>query len=95
VTKTHLVDRIADATGLTRVDVGAVVDGLLYSIAEAVAAGEAVELRGFGTFRPQRRAARTARDPRTQVETAVPPRVVPVFRPGASFRRAVADPPAE
>ncbi len=94
MTKTQLVDRIADATGLTRLDAAAVVDGLLYSIVEAVAEGEAVELRGFGTFRRQRRPARTARDPRTQAETPVPPRAVPVFRPGAAFRRAVSDAPA-
>ena len=95
LTKAHLVDRIAAATGLSRVEAAAVVDGLLFSIVEAVAAGDEVELRGFGSFRANRRPARTARDPRTQAATPVPPRVVPQFRPGAAFRRAVAVPPSE
>jgi nucleoid DNA-binding protein len=89
VTKTQLADRLAAETGLSRIETRAVVEGLLALVVASVAAGEAVELRGFGTFRARALAARTARDPRTREPVEVPPRTAPAFRPAAAFRRAV------
>ncbi len=65
------------------------VDGLAVLIADRVAAGESVEIRGFGTFRPRDLAARLMPDPRTGRLVEVPPRTVPVFRPSDGFRQAV------
>lgn len=89
VTKAQIVDRIADATGLTKVEAEAVVDGFMLTVIEAVEAGEMVELRGFGTFRARERAPRNARNPQTNEKMVVPRRFVPVFKPAAEFRRAV------
>ncbi len=89
MTKAQLVDRIATATGLTKVETEAVVDGFMLTVIEAVSDGELVELRGFGTFRPRERAPRTARNPQTDEPVAVPRRYVPVFKPAAEFRRTV------
>jgi nucleoid DNA-binding protein len=91
VTKAQLIDRLATETGLTRLETKAVVDGLTVVIAERVAAGEPVELRGFGTFRPRELAPRAMPDPRTGKLVDLPRRTVPVFRPADTFRRAVED----
>ena len=95
MTKAQIVDRIADATGLTKLETEAVVDGFMHTVIEAVAEGDGVELRGFGSFRAQHRAARTARNPRTNEVVPVPPRTLPVFRPAAEFRTRVIDAHAE
>ena len=89
MTKAQIVDRIATATGLTKIETEAVVDGFMLTVIEAVAAGELVELRGFGTFRPRLREARTARNPQTDEVVEVPRQFVPVFKPATEFRRSV------
>ena len=89
VTKAQLVERLAAETGLTRTETRTVVDGLAALVTERVAAGESVEIRGFGTFRPRELAARMMPDPRTGRLAEVPPRTVPVFRPSEGFREFV------
>lgn len=89
VTKAQIVDRIAEATGLTKLETEAVVDGFMHTVLDAVADGDRVELRGFGTFRAVERAPRTARNPRTDQPVPVPRRMAPVFKPAQEFRRRV------
>ena len=89
MTKAQLIERLATETGLTRLETRAVVDGLAVLITDRVAAGESVEVRGFGTFRPRDLPARQMPDPRTGKVVDVAPRTVPVFRPADAFRQAV------
>ncbi|MDX1439204.1 MAG: HU family DNA-binding protein [Rubricoccaceae bacterium] len=89
MTKAQIVDRISAATGLTKLETDAVVDGFMVTVIEAVASGEMVELRGFGTFRAKERAPRNARNPQTNERMVIPRRNVPVFKPAGEFRRAV------
>lgn len=89
MTKADIVDRIAEATGLTKMETEAVVDGFMLTVLESVASGERIELRGFGTFRAVERAPRTARNPRTDEPVPVPRRLAPVFKPAQEFRRRV------
>ena len=72
MTKAQIVDLIAHATGLTKLETEAVVDGFMHTVLDAVAEGDRVELRGFGTFRSVERAPRTARNPRTDQPVPVP-----------------------
>jgi integration host factor subunit beta len=51
-------------------------------IAEALAAGRRVELRGFGAFTVRQRKARTGRNPRNGAEVPVAAKAVPHFRTG-------------
>ena len=96
VTKAQLVDRIAAATGLTKLETEAVIEGFMLTVTASVAQGETVELRGFGTFRARHRAPRTTRNPQTLEPMDVPAQAVPVFKPAAEFRRVVREaPPAE
>ncbi len=50
MTKADVVDHIAEATGLTKVETEAVIDGFVATIISALKAGERVEFRGFGSF---------------------------------------------
>jgi integration host factor subunit beta len=92
MTKADLVDQVAEAIGpgVTKKDCALVVDGLLNAVKQALAQGEHIELRGFGTFKVRRRNSRTARNPRTGESVKVPSRHVPVFKPSKTLTSQVA-----
>ena len=89
VTKADIIERIASGTGLTKIETEAVVNGFIATVIKALTQGEGVELRGFGSFRAQHRAARTARNPRTKEIVEIEARYVPVFKASKDFRDAV------
>lgn len=91
MTKADIVDQIASATGLTKLETEAVINGFITSVKDAVVTGETIHLRGFGSFQAQHRAARTARNPRTNEEVKIGERYVPVFKASKEFRGAVDD----
>jgi DNA-binding protein HU-beta len=86
--KTQLVDALAARIGDRRTAASAV-DGVLDIIVDTVGSGGSVSLTGFGVFEARARAARVARNPRTGETVAVPPTVVPSFRPGIAFKATV------
>ncbi|MCH7890346.1 MAG: GTPase Era [Gemmatimonadetes bacterium] len=67
MTKADLVEQVAEAIGpgITKKDCALVVDGLLNAVKRALANGENIEIRGFGTFKVRKRKSRMARNPRT------------------------------
>jgi len=65
------------------------VDALFESIKAALARGDEVELRGFGSFRLRRRKVREGRNPKTGEAVHVPEKVVPFFKAGAELREMV------
>lgn len=87
--KADLVDEVAARTGQTKVAVAAILEATMTAIIEAVAESRSVTLSGFGTFEPRERQARTGRNPRTGVAVPIPPRRVPAFRPGNTFKDEV------
>ncbi len=89
MTKTDLIDQLAQGTGLTKIETEAVVNGFIATVALALEQGERVDIRGFGSFAVQHRAPRVARNPRTNESVRVGERYVPVFRPSRELRRSV------
>ena len=92
MTKADLVAQVADAVGarVTKRDCRLAVDAFLDAVKDALASGDNIEIRGFGTFKARHRKARVARNPRTGEAVPVPPRVVPVFKPSTHFSSRVA-----
>ena len=86
MTKADLIEEVSQAGKLTRRDAEVVVETVFQSMSAALARGEKIELRGFGSFRVQARSARRARNPKTGEEVDVPARKVPRFRPGREMR---------
>ncbi|GIV59365.1 MAG: DNA-binding protein [Rhodothermaceae bacterium] len=89
MTKSDIIDRVATGTGLTKIETEAVINGFIAVVKAALRQGERVDLRGFGAFKVQHRAARTARNPRTREEIEVPPQYVPVFKASRELRQDV------
>lgn len=67
-------------------DVERAVDTFFDEIAERLAAGGRVELRGFGAFSTRHREGRVGRNPRTGESVEVPEKQVPYFKPGKDMR---------
>jgi integration host factor subunit beta len=91
MTKADLVEQVAEAIGpgITKKDCSLVVDGFLSAVKLALAKGENIEIRGFGTFKVRKRKTRMARNPRTGDSVEVPSRSVPVFKPSKHLRARV------
>jgi DNA-binding protein HU-beta len=89
VTKADIVDNIAYATGLTKVETEAVVDGFLATVRQALREGKNIEIRGFGSFKIKKRKPRMARNPRTGEEVYVESHYVPVFKVSKELRASV------
>jgi integration host factor subunit beta len=85
--KSELVLKIAEQNPhLYQRDVENIVNAILDTIADALARGDRVELRGFGAFSVKKRDARTGRNPRTGETVAVQEKVIPVFKTGKEMR---------
>lgn len=85
--KSELVQIIANRNPhLFQRDVENIVNAVLNEIAEALAEGNRVELRGFGAFSVKNRPARTGRNPRTGETVAVEEKWVPFFKTGKELR---------
>jgi len=89
VTKADIVDVVSRATGLTKVDTEAVVDGFLSTITDSLQRGARIEFRGFGSFSLKLRKPKKARNPGTGDEIILPERIVPVFKPSKILKDSI------
>ncbi len=87
MTKSELIARLAEANPhLFHRDVERIVTTIFDEIAEALARGDRVELRGFGAFSVKQRDARTGRNPRTGESVSVEDKIIPFFKTGKQLR---------
>ncbi len=85
--RSELLQALAkDNPELKAEDVESVVDTFFDEIAERLARGGRVELRGFGAFSTRQRDPRKGRNPRTGESVSVPGKNVPYFKPGKEMR---------
>jgi integration host factor subunit beta len=82
----QLQERFATLKGA---DVERAVGTFLDEIADTLAQGGRVELRGFGAFSVREREARVGRNPRTGEAVEVEAKRVPFFKPGKELRDRV------
>ena len=88
--KGGVVAEVSKRTGLSKADVGRVVDAAIDTIRDTVVMGERVTLADFGTFERKHRNQRVARNPRKpDVPIVVPARDLPSFTAGKEFREHV------
>ncbi|MBQ3528008.1 MAG: HU family DNA-binding protein [Clostridia bacterium] len=87
--KTQLIEVVAAKTGLKKKDADAAVVAVFGAIEEALAAGEKVQLIGFGTFEVKERAERIGRNPATGAEIKIAACKYPAFSAGAKLKDKV------
>ncbi len=94
MTKSELIDRIAQKqTLLANRDVEGAVNTILEHMADRLATGGRIEVRGFGAFSIRHRKERVGRNPKTGASVSLPARHALHFKPGQRLRERV-DAPA-
>jgi integration host factor subunit beta len=87
MTKSELIQKLAERNPhLYMRDVEKIVDTVFDEITKALAAGDRVELRGFGAFSVKERDARVGRNPRTGESVKVDAKRLPFFKTGKALR---------
>lgn len=88
ITKKELIDRIAEKTGMKRVEVKKVVQSFLEEVVHDLGLGHRLEFRDFGVFDVRERKARTAQNPKTLQRVDVPSKRSVRFKAGRLMREA-------
>jgi DNA-binding protein HU-beta len=86
MTKAELVSRLANRTGLKKVDVDKVISAFLEEAKKILKEEGKLTLTGFGTFRVVERAAREGRNPQTGELIKIPATKVVRFKPGKDLK---------
>jgi len=89
MTKSEMAEKLAEKIQVNKQQAEQIIDIVTRSIIEALADGDKVEIRGFGSFRVRHRAAKEGRNPKTGEKVFVPPKKVPFFKTGKDFRETV------
>ena len=87
--KTELVAAVAEQAGLYKKDAEAAVKAFTDVVAEALKAGDKIQLVGFGTFEVSERAAREGRNPRTGETMTIEASKTPKFKAGKALKDLV------
>ncbi|MBN34760.1 MAG: integration host factor subunit beta [Rhodospirillaceae bacterium] len=87
MTKSELIARLSERyPHLYQRDVERIVNTVFDEISGALADGNRVELRGFGSFSVRKRNARVGRNPRTGATVKVDEKFLPFFKTGKELR---------
>ncbi|MFQ5349640.1 MAG: HU family DNA-binding protein [Thermoanaerobaculia bacterium] len=85
--KADLVNRVAEASEVSRVKAAKAVESILFAMKEALGQGKRIELRGFGVFQVRDRKRGVGRNPKTGVEVAIAPGKTVRFKPGKGLKQ--------
>lgn len=90
MTKSQLVEQLMDrAAELSKKESELIVNTIFNSITDALAYGDRVEIRGFGSFSVRERDARQARNPKSGCLIDIAAKKTPFFKTGKELRERV------
>lgn len=89
MTKSDLMEKIAQKTDLSKNASGNALNGFLDAVQEALIKEGKLTLAGFGTFALAERKARKGRNPQTGEEITIPASKVIKFKPGKGLKDGV------
>lgn len=87
--KAELIQHIATEAGLNKTQATAALQAFETAVINTLAAGETLELKGFGTFKVTDRAERQGRNPQTGATLTIAASKSPVFKAGKALKDAV------
>ena len=89
MTKQELVNRVAEGALVSPEVTEKVINQTMEEIKVSLAIGKSIYLRGFGTWMPKKRKAKTARNIARGTQILVPAHKVPFFKPSKEFKELV------
>lgn len=87
--KADLVNRISEKTGIPKVDVLVSLENFFKEVKNSLSDGEAVYIRGFGSFIVKKRAAKIGRNIKKNIAVEIPEHFIPAFKPAKEFMQSV------
>jgi DNA-binding protein HU-beta len=91
LTKADIVNTVADATGITKIETEAVIDGFITTIINTLKQGQSIDIRGFATFTVKKHKEKLARNPKTGEVVKVKERFVPAVKLSKQLKYSVDD----
>jgi len=89
MTKTDLVNYIAEETGLTKADATRALDAMMSGVIKGLKDDSKVSLTGFLTFTAKKKDAKTGRNPKTGEPVKIPARVAVTIKAGSKLKDAL------
>ena len=89
MTKTELVESVAQDLGLSKVDAQRALEAVLARITAGLVRDAKVQIQGFGTFHAKMRKERMGRNPQTREPMLIPARKTVTFKPGVALKGRV------
>ena len=90
MTKSELIEALSSRqTQFTSRDIESAVKTILEAMAQSLANGERIEIRGFGSFSLHYRPPRLGRNPKSGEAVSLQAKYVPYFKPGKQLRERV------
>lgn len=83
--KADLINRIAEKTGIAKVDVLVTLENFFTEVKGALAEDENIYIRGFGSFITKKRAAKIGRNIKKNTAVEIPEHYIPAFKPSKEF----------
>ena len=87
--KTDLIEAISKQSKISRLESKFYVEVILEVLTSAIASGEGVEVRGFGSFCKRHRKGRMGINPKTGEKTEITEKFVSFYRPGKFLKKAI------
>ncbi|MGC2447878.1 MAG: HU family DNA-binding protein [Candidatus Sulfotelmatobacter sp.] len=84
--KLDIINEVVAKTGITKTKAELAVETVFDSMKKSLAAGNRIELRGFGVFNVRPRKTGIGRNPRTGAEVSIPPGRAVRFKPGKELQ---------
>lgn len=89
MTKTDLVNYMAEETGMTKADATRALEAMLNGVVKGLKEEKKVALTGFMTFTAKEKEAATRRNPRTGEPVETPAHVAVTFKAGSKLKEAL------
>ncbi len=87
--KADLINKIADKTGIPKVDVLVTIETMFKEVKDSLINKENIYIRGFGSFIIKKRAAKIGRNIKKNVAVHIPEHFIPSFKPAKEFVQEV------
>ena len=87
--KSELIEALAEAMNIPIREAASITNTIIETMSDALARGESIEIRGFGSFSVNYRPARKGRNPKSGEAVSVPAKYVPHFKAGKEMRERV------
>lgn len=87
--KLELISALKNETGISKTEAAKVVQIFFDSMADAMAAGERVEIRGLCSFFVKEYKSYTGRNPKTGEKVTIRPKKLPFFKAGKELKERV------